>query len=64
MPFMHSESTLIHIQAKISIVTCLQDSIIRLKHKAIIDLRALPHRNRCLAESHDRNQFLQPGSKF
>jgi uncharacterized protein (DUF924 family) len=70
MPFMHSESALIHQQA-VRLFESLEDTTylnFELKHKAIIDrFGRYPHRNKILGResSTEEAEFLmQPGSGF
>ncbi|MBP8924472.1 MAG: DUF924 domain-containing protein [Pseudomonadales bacterium] len=70
LPFMHSESTLIHVQAEnLYREHALRDNYeFELKHKAIIDrFGRYPHRNQILGRvsTTEEIEFLQqPGSKF
>ncbi len=70
MPYMHSESALVHVQA-VALFTQLgiQDNLnFELRHKAIIDrFGRYPHRNTILgrASSAEELAFLsEPGSSF
>lgn len=69
MPFMHSESKVVHREA-VGIFTSLGEDILKfeLKHKEIIDrFGRYPHRNRILgrASTQEEEEFLsQPGSSF
>jgi len=64
LPFMHSESRLVHVQAE----ALYREDEFELKHKQIIDrFGRYPHRNRILGRvsSAEEIEFLkQPGSKF
>lgn len=70
MPYMHSESRLVHVQAEIlfSQFTKPENFEIELRHKAIIDrFGRYPHRNQVLGRvsSEAEVEFLkQPGSSF
>jgi uncharacterized protein (DUF924 family) len=70
MPFMHSESSLIHAQAvQLFTQSGLEDGLnFELRHKAIVDrFGRFPHRNALLgrASSAEETAFLnQPGSSF
>lgn len=70
MPYMHSESRLIHVQAERLFKQFTQPSNYRfeLRHKAIIDrFGRYPHRNQILnrISSEEEIEFLkQPGSSF
>lgn len=70
MPFMHSESKLIHIQAEKLFKECGSSNnyAFELKHKAIVDrFGRYPHRNKILARESTQEElaFLeQPGSSF
>jgi uncharacterized protein (DUF924 family) len=70
MPFMHSESRAIHVQAErlFSQPGLENNYAFELKHKAIVDrFGRYPHRNRVLgrASTPDELAFLeQPGSSF
>lgn len=70
MPYMHSESRLVHVQAERLFAALGQSSNhdFELKHKAIIDrFGRYPHRNEALGRSStpQEQQFLrEPGSSF
>ena len=71
MPYMHSESALIHEQAVVLFGAAGMKPVnleFELKHKAIIDrFGRYPHRNRLLgrASTEEELSFLgQPGSSF
>lgn len=70
MPYMHSESAAIHVQAeKLYAANGLQDNYeFELKHKAIIDrFGRYPHRNKILGRAStdaERDFLAQPGSGF
>lgn len=70
MPYMHSESKLIHIEAEklFKQYASPNNYEFELKHKAIIDrFYRYPHRNEILGRdsTHEEQEFLtQPGSSF
>lgn len=70
MPYMHSESRLVHAQAEVLFKRFAQPGSyeFELKHKAIIDrFGRYPHRNKILGRvpSEEEIEFLkQPGSSF
>jgi len=70
MPYMHSESRLVHAQAEpLFLAHSSQDShAFELRHKAIVDrFGRYPHRNKILgrASTTEETAFLaQPGSRF
>jgi len=70
MPYMHSESRLIHVQAEVLFrgFTPTENLGFELRHKAIIDrFGRYPHRNRILGRvsTEEEIEFLkQPGSDF
>lgn len=70
MPYMHSESKLIHVEAEklFKQYTSANNYEFELKHKAIIDrFGRYPHRNEILGResTHEEQVFLtQPGSRF
>lgn len=70
MPYMHSESRIVHVQAEILFrqYAPAQNHGFELRHKAIVDrFGRYPHRNQILgrASSDEEVEFLkQPGSSF
>lgn len=70
MPYMHSESRLIHVQAErlFAALGLPSNYDYELKHKAIIDrFGRYPHRNEALGRestSEERQSLTEPGSSF
>lgn len=69
MPYMHSESRLVHVQAEALFQTFAPDNYeFEVRHKAIIDrFGRYPHRNEVLGRvsTSEELEFLrQPGSRF